>query len=277
MINGNKLIIATYNIQFSLNLRAIKTNISKMANMDVSLFCLQEVVPDNGRPSLAEILLKELGGEWRAICSLGSESSILGMGNCILWNTRILTLQKEQQELLPKYNNIKFHEKIFSWIAGGVSTSFERRAILGYFKFNDGRSIRVTNVHLDQNGGLKNRRKQLKYLVSILQKNKLEREIICGDFNSFDLLNKGKEAEMQKELLGKDFTDISRNIGWTADLNDVNFNKGGKLLEFLIKKMHIHIRKKIDYIWVKNLKCLECERLLLKGSDHKPLVAYLEV
>lgn len=277
MKGTEKLIVVTYNVQFSYHYEAIKNNILNMASMGVSLFCLQEVVHSQGKISIIDILLKKLGSDWKAICNLGAEKSILGMGNCILWNTKALELEGEQEEFLPKHSLLGIHEKIFSWIAGGITVPFQRRVIIGYFKLNNAKRVRITNVHLDQNGGLKNRERQLKYLMNILQKNKFYHEIICGDFNSFDLLKNGREMAMHKKVIDKDFIDISKDAGWTADLNDINLTKGSKFLEVLIKKLHIHIRRKLDYFWVKNVSCSKCEKLLLGGSDHKPLIAYLEI
>ncbi|MEX2007600.1 MAG: hypothetical protein WD992_02390 [Candidatus Levyibacteriota bacterium] len=276
MRNRNKLVVATYNLQFSLHLEEVKDNILSMVGMGVNLFCLQEVINKTGKVSVIELLLNELGSNWRAVCNLGTKKTILGMGNCIIWNTNVLTLKKEQKEFLPIYNRLGIHEKIFSWFAGGTTAPFQRRVIIGQFKLNEA-EIRITNLHLDQNGGLMNRRKQLLYLMNILRKNKFSKEIICGDFNSFDLLKKGKEAKMQKNILGNNFIDASRKSGWTADLNDIYFEKGSRFLTFLIKNMRVHVRRKLDYIWIKNIKCLRCDKLLLNGSDHNPIIVYLEV
>ncbi len=272
-----ELIIATYNIQFSINRERLIDNIINMTNKGVSLFCLQEVVWGPGKTFMVDMLLKELGGEWKAICNLGAEKSILGMGNCIIWNTKVLKLESEQKVFLPKYSTLAIHEKVFSWIVGGVMESFQRRVIIGCFELTNTKKVRVTNVHLDQNGGLKNRKRQLEYLMNNLQKNKFYHEIVCGDFNSFDLLESGKEMVMHKEVMGGEFRDISKDTGWTADLNNINLVKGRKVLEFLIKKLQVHIRKKLDYLWVKNISSSKCEKLSLDGSDHKPLVAYLEI
>lgn len=269
--------LVTYNIQFSHHPEEIKRNILKMVTMGVSIFCLQEVMQSSGQAFIVNVLLKKLGGDWRVIYNLGKEKSKLGMGNCILWNTKVLTLEHEQKEFLPRYKTLALHEKIFSWIAGGVTAPFQRRVIVGYFKFNNV-NIRITNLHLDQNGGLENRKKQLAYIINILLKgNTINQEVICGDFNSFDLLKREKEAAMQKVTLGQDFVDVSSDTGWTADLNNIDIDKGSTVFKFLIKKMHIHLKRKLDYIWVKNITSLKCEKLLLNGSDHKPLIVYLKI
>ncbi len=247
-----------------------------MVKMGTSVFCLQEVLYSPDKTFIVNVLLKELGLDWKAIYNLGREKSPLGMGNCIIWNAKIINLEKEQKEFLPRCKALAIHEKIFSWMAGGITVPFQRRVIVGYFKFNN-TVVRISSVHLDHNGDLENRKKQLSYLVNILGKNKsIDHEIICGDFNSFDLLKNGKEAIMQKEILGDCFIDVSKNSGWTADLNNIDI-RNGAVFKFLIKSSHLHIRRKLDYIWVKNIVNYSCTKLLLKGSDHNPLIAYLDI
>lgn len=222
-------------------------------------------------------MLNKLGSDWRAIYNLGKDESFLEMGNCIIWNNKVLDLEKEQKEFLPHSESLAIHEKIFSWIAGGITVPFQRRVIIGYFKYKN-ISIRVTSLHLDQNGGLINRKKQLSYLMGILNKNKsIRHEIICGDFNNFDLLKRGKEAIMQNETLGKYFVDISKDSGWTADLNKIDIKIGGVFFKLLIKNLHVHVRKKLDFIWTKNILSISCRKLYLKGSDHYPLIAHLDI
>lgn len=277
MKKTRKLIFVTYNIQFSQHPEKIKENILKMAKMGTSVFCLQEVVCNYDKNFIVNVLLKKLGRDWDAIYNLGKEKSELGMGNCIIWNNKVLSLERKQKEFLPNSRVLAIHEKFFSWIVGGVTTPFQRRIIIGYFKLNN-TFIRISNIHLDHNGGIKNRKKQLLYLINVLNKNKsVKHEIICGDFNSFDLLKNGREVIMQKEILGNQFIDISKNSGWTADLNNIDIKNGGTFFKFLIKSMHLHIRRKLDYIWVKNIVNYSCTKLLLKGSDHNPLIAYLDI
>ncbi|NCO88769.1 hypothetical protein AUK04_01415 [Candidatus Roizmanbacteria bacterium CG2_30_33_16] len=272
-----KLVIVTYNIQFSQHPKEVKKTILKMANMGTSIFCLQEVLYRPDKTFIVNVLLNKLGSDWRAIYNLGKDESFLEMGNCIIWNNKVLDLEKEQKEFLPHSESLAIHEKIFSWIAGGITVPFQRRVIIGYFKYKN-ISIRVTSLHLDQNGGLINRKKQLSYLMGILNKNKsIRHEIICGDFNNFDLLKRGKEAIMQNETLGKYFVDISKDSGWTADLNKIDIKIGGVFFKLLIKNLHVHVRKKLDFIWTKNILSISCRKLYLKGSDHYPLIAHLDI
>lgn len=270
---AQKLTIATYNVQFSLNPTQIRKDVLTMAQKGVSIFCLQEVVRYENQKFLLDILLEDLGPGWKAIYNLGREKKNLGMGNGILWNVQKIKLKNKQEIFLPKSRTYLPHEMIFSLIAGGIIVPFQRRTISGTFQIDE-KYIRITNLHLDHNGGLKNRGKQLKYLVNVIKKEtKVDCEIICGDFNSFDLLKRGEEYRQEKEIIGSDFHDISDNVAWTADLGNTKL-KCGMFLNFFIK--HIHIKRKLDFIWAKNMKRISCETLPVNTSDHRPLIAFLE-
>lgn len=269
--------LVSYNIQFSKHTEQIKENVIEMASLGAAIFCLQEVTQDREKDFIIDILLKELGDNWKAIYALGKEKSPLGMGNCIIWNTKVVKLTKERVILLPKHERLAIHERVFSQIAGGITVPFQRRVIIGLFTINNV-EFRLSNVHLDHSGGIQNRKKQLMYLMDVLRNGApVAHEIICGDFNNFDLLKNGYESKMHKEVIGKDFNDSSRDIDWTADLNNIDIKNGGVFFKSLIKGLNFHIRRKLDYVWVHNIKSLRCEKLPLEGSDHYPLFAELSV
>ncbi len=197
------------------------------------------------------------------------------MGNSIIWNSKVISLLKKEKLLLPKSKSLNLPEKIFSWFAGGITATFQRRSLIAEFSL-DKTKFRITNLHLDHNGGISNRNKQLTFLMDHLNNLKpTSHEIICGDFNSFDLLRNGKEKLMHDEVLGGDFIDASKDSGWTANLNDIEIHYGKAILRFILKKFHLDIRRKLDYIWIKNLDLIQCKKFQLKGSDHLPLVATL--
>ena len=245
-----------------------------MVKNGVSIVCLQEVICYKQENNIITTLLQKLGEDWKAICHLGKEQNVLGMGNCILWNTRVLNITKKQDVLLPYSKKLSLHEKAFSWLAGGTVIPFRRRAIIGYFMYKNQR-LRVTNVHLDHNGGKKNRCRQLNYLINILQQESNNTsDIICGDFNNFDLLGNNNELKEYIHIL-HDYEDTTTKIDWSADLYLIDTTAGNKFLQILIKNLHIHLRKKLDFIWVKNVTFSGSEKMLLPGSDHLPVVTSL--
>lgn len=239
----------------------------------VAIFCLQEVVHHPNQEFIVTSLLKRLGKDWSAQSHVDQGESWLGMGTCIIWNQKKLHLQKTEKILLPINQHIALHESIFFTLIAGESLVFPRRAIIGTFKFQN-TSIRVTNIHLDHIGGPKQRKKQLVHLRSKLGE-KTPYDIICGDFNTFDLLKSGRETEALQATLGAQYEDVSKNSGWTADLYNVNFDRAFALFKFFIRFFRIHVRRKLDYIWAKGLTKVSLEKLDLTGSDHLPLIATL--
>jgi endonuclease/exonuclease/phosphatase family metal-dependent hydrolase len=272
-----QLIVATYNIQSSLHPSQITKNILKMARKGVTVFCLQELVAYRDRPFIGDLLLKKLGKDWQAVYHLGQARSLLGMGNGIIWHTKTLTLKDHQKVLLPPSPPLAIHEKAFVWLAAGLTAPLRRRALIGRFRFN-GKLVRITNLHLDFNGGTVQRVKQLKYLKNLLaHDNKNAREIICGDFNCLDLLNIGAEHRIYHQVLGDQYQDASERVGWTGDLNKIDSSQGMKLFARLIKIFRLQVRRKIDYVWVKNVTVEECYKLAWSGSDHYPVLASLRI
>ena len=271
--------VATYNIEFSQQREVIISNIDTMAKDGIMVFCLQEVAR-RGENFIIDDLLKKLGNTWQAIYHLGNEGFPFGMGTCILWNGKVLHLKKSKEILLPKKTRIAFHEWLFAKIIGGKGIPFQRRSIAACFQFGN-YFIRISSIHLDHVGGVNHRQKQLNYFLSMLRDDSAldaTYEIICGDFNSFDLLCSGKERQALHENFGEEYQDISQHVNWTADLYAMDMNNALKGIRLFIRTFSIHIRRKLDYIWVKNLKVIECKKLELFGSDHFPVIAtvYIE-
>lgn len=268
--------IATYNLELSQHQDAIIDNLVAMVRDGVGILCLQEVVIYENENIIARLQAK-LGGDWEAFCHLGEKKDIAGMGNCILWNKKIISASSKHPVLLPYSQKFAIHEKVFTLLVGGLSKPLKRRSVFINFSLQ-GTEFCVANVHLDHNGGAKNRLKQLAYA-----KNQLDdiatsdKVILCGDFNCFDLLKTGYEYDSYEKLLRPDYVEATKNIDWTGDLYDVDTSKGlvafGKTIRFL----NIHVRRKIDYIWLKNIRLKECRKLDLSGSDHKPIVAEVVV
>ena len=277
MNKDNILKIATYNILFSINAQDIITNILTMANKGVMVFCLQEVINTKDKKFIIEEILNNLGKNWKARYHLGNEGSLLDFGTCILWNNQFLKLEKIEKIQLPKINHLAIHEFLFDKLAGHKGIPVQRRVISGLFMYQNNH-IAITNVHLDNVGGKRNRLKQLEYLLKILYKNnEVTHQIICGDFNSFDLLKTGVEKQELQRALGKDFKDASKNVSWTADIYNMDLPQKTSLLIPFIKITHLHIKRKLDYIWVKNLQVQDCNIIQLRGSDHHPMIATLKV
>lgn len=272
---SKSLKIATYNLQFSLDSRQIVHNIHLMAENEIVVFCLQEVLRLPNKTFILDLILKDLGANWKVVYHIGEEKSRLGIGTCILWNNKILQPQKTEKFLLPRKHTIAFHEWMFAKLTGGEITPYPRRAIVGYFHFSN-TTVRISNIHLDHTGGLKHRQKQLLYFLDKLKDaTGISHEIVCGDFNTFDLLKTGKEISILRKLFGSEFKNASKDVSWTADLNKMEITKEHSLFKAFIKVLNIHIRQKLDYIWVKDFHVINCWKVEVLGSDHFPVIAHI--
>lgn len=275
-----RLRIVTYNILFSRNATQIVQNLVKLARAGVDVFCLQEVTRYDDRPFIIDELLAQLnsnGETWAATGHLGEERTRLGMGTYLVWNTARLQLSSEAKFELPKREQLHFHEWLFAKVMGGAGVSYQRRSITGQFAFQ-GQEIRISSLHLDHIGGIPNRQNQLKFFLEQLATlPACPTDIIAGDFNSFDLLKTKQELKAITATLGPQFIDAAAQIPWTGDLYDVDLSTAWPITKFAIRVLHIHIQRKLDYLWVKGWSVKHCEKVLATGSDHSPLVAELEL
>ncbi|MFZ1721949.1 MAG: hypothetical protein WAU07_05595 [Microgenomates group bacterium] len=273
---NNTLTLATYNIQFSQHPEKILKTLKSLVDSGAAILCLQEVYVQPDRDIVKQIL-NTLGKSWDALCHLGKNGDVLSMGNCILWNKEKISLISHSFMNLPESKSLAFHEKIFSLLAGGIAIPFKRRIILANFIINNNKFC-IANVHLDHNGGTKNRLIQLAFIKNSLEKFSISnKEILCGDFNCFDLSKNGKEDASYKEILGQDYIEATKHIDWTGDLYDIDTTMGNILFGKLIRFLNIHVKRKIDYIWLKNIALSKCDKLNVSGSDHKPIVADLVI
>jgi len=277
MKNSVQLCVATYNIQFGINTEKIIKNIEKLATGGANIICIQEVIINLSQEMIVDAILKRLGKNWQASYHMGEENSKLSIGTAIFWNSDILRFKHDYKILLPKIKKFAFHENFYYWIIGVPAIPLQRRALSCYFIVNK-KLLRVTCVHVDNVGGPIHRIKQLTYLLSRLrQKDTPEYEIICGDFNTFDLLKTGYEKKLLQKKFGKEFVDASKNVSWTSDIYNIDYRHSIKLFPWIIKNFHIHIRRRLDYIWVRNMLVKECKKNPLSGSDHFPIIANLEL
>lgn len=277
MTNHKHLRVATYNIQFGVNKEKLISSIQKLANDGANIICLQEIINVSNEEFIVDVFLKRLGEKWQATTHVGKENSKLSIGTCILWNSDVLKLKYEKKILLPKLKKFDLHEKLFYKLIGVQGIPLQRKAVSCCFQFNN-KTLRVTSLHIDNVGGPIHRLKQISYLLAQLDTFEIsDYEIICGDFNTFDLLRTGYERRLLEKKFGKDFIDASKTVGWTCDIYNFDFKTSIPIFPWVIKTFNIHIRSRLDYIWVRNIKVLECKKITLHGSDHYPIVADLEI
>ena len=81
--------------------------------------------------------------------------------------------------------------------------------------------------------------------------------------------------QLTEILNSQGFTDSTIGIDWTADMSHFAFEGSYPFVEFLVKTMDLHLRRKLDYIWSKGFHTASAVRVDMEDSDHQPIVAKL--
>lgn len=246
--NGMNIKIATYNIHHGIQLEKIRENIKKLSKDGVHIFCLQEVREFSGKTSVLDVCLEALGTGWEHKKFI--EPNSYNFGLCFIWKKSVLKNKKIEKLTLPKIP--KFNIRI---IVKRIRKPIDRGALIGTFKINN-KLIRISNVHLDCAGQFIQRERQLRALMRHLKADAgLKKEIICGDFNTIgvEALSKKQEKKIL-DIFGSGFKNAHPKSTPT-----------------------FHLLQRLDYIFVKNIKIKKSAVLKMKGSDHFPIVAELEV
>jgi endonuclease/exonuclease/phosphatase family metal-dependent hydrolase len=248
----NKLTIVTYNIHHGSKPEAITKNLLYLAANGADVFCLQELRKEDGKNFLLDDFLKKLGPNWKAEYIVKPGSNDLGL--CTIWDGQKLQALTFEPLLLPKLKKLYFYELAWEKIRKEYPRPVQRAVLIGDFNLN-GQRLRITNVHLDWQGGSKQRMLQLSHFYShVKSKEKVEREIMCGDFNTIGFYRFHKRGLTKiKKIVGDEFTNKPPKKPTTTYLET------------------------LDHILVKNLTVLKTEVLKLKGSDHFPLLAEIQI
>jgi endonuclease/exonuclease/phosphatase family metal-dependent hydrolase len=262
--------VATYNLECSRNAEKLTDSIVFMANSGVTVFCLQEVSKPQNKEYIIDRFLERLGENWQACEHLGNDNNGTSMsGNAIIWDSRRLGLDKVHKVSLPKLQRLAPHEWLFDRIVGGAGQVSQRRAVSARFSFQD-RQLCVSSLHLDHVGGISQRKKQLRYFLDAGEN--CQASVICGDFNTLDLRKTGDEAKAIQGIMGRAYIDAAKSIPWTADIARMDM-PNSRLTKYILRKLNFHVARKLDYIWVKGLDIVACEKINVEGSDHLPVVA----
>lgn len=173
--------VVSYNVQNGLYSEEIVSNIRRIGSTRKTIFCLQEIRSATGRKFIADTLTDTLSGDgWKGEYFLGSGNLEVDLGLGILYQPDNSYLMETERILLPKITGFNLFEIL--WTPGGRPA--QRGALVTTFGLGD-KTIRVTNLHLDWQGGFSQRARQLSYIASYLKKMPIvDGEIVCGDFNT---------------------------------------------------------------------------------------------
>lgn len=252
---SSELAIATYNIQNSRNSLAIQENVYELCSQ-TDITCLQEFT---GQPQLVE---DKNHIEW--ISDFNDDR----YGLVTVWSEKLEHI-KSEQILLPQLNSsLPLWEKII-FLPEHELKKMRRGALISSFEW-EGCSLRVTNVHLDAPGGMQHRSRQLAPILEYLTNNPTDCEILCGDFNT------GSEKQLQS-FLGEEFKNVSSSTSYTSDLvASIETDLPVAVFKQAVKLFGLHLRQKLDHIFVKGFDLVDVRRIDKDGSDHYPLLATLK-
>jgi len=273
---GDTFKAGTYNILHSYNPSKIADNLKIMADEGVYIFALQEVVKERDKPFIGDEITRRLGKNWKMLESLREVIPGRDWGTAIIYNSTRLKLISSKNILPKKMEHLSPFQFLLSLlIMGGKGIVYPRSFISAKFKI-DNQVLCFSSVHPDFFANTDYRIKQLKYfLAEKIETGQEECEVICGDFNNIDLMNTKKEVTQIQRSLGEEYVDATQDIPWSVNIFNVSENHATSFFIWLKKIFPFKLRKKIDYIWTKNIEVLSSKSFNLSGSDHLPLVAYL--
>src|SRR4030042_2767142 len=259
--------IVTLNIQGGFKIDQLCQEIKeKIGSFD--LLCLQEVCESPKIKNHAKEIAESLGKNYTSKSFLPINFKVKNMGNAFVFNKKVLNLQDSLGLVLPSFRTN------LSWrLIGKIFPSCDRLCHIGFFKTKQGKTIKVSNFHLEFIGGATIRKKQVRFfLKNSLNLDEPDLEFVLGDFNTVDF-SKKPYPEL-KSLEKKGFIELSKKIVWTSSPSnpDPAWKRPYPLLK-IIKIFSPLLRIKTDYIFSKDkLKQTQCSVLNLSSTDHRAVI-----
>lgn len=266
--------LVSYNIQDGIYEDLIIQNIHTLVDDGADIFCLQETRTIKLKPDfIVDRLKAELGNEWQGECFLGIDNPRLEVGLTILWKSTNIHLLGLEKIFLPKSNYVGLYDSLIRYFF----IPAQRGAIVATFDIN-GIKLRIANLHLDFKQGVARRMSQVKYLAAKLGQKSVTHEIICGDFNtSVKNDSARKQKNWVEQILGNEYVEAFPMLKWTFDGASIDPAKFFSSAHKLLLRLGLRFYRRLDYVFVKNLKTTKSKLEKLQGSDHYPLVITFEV
>jgi endonuclease/exonuclease/phosphatase family metal-dependent hydrolase len=255
--------VATYNILHGTYPDLIIKNIEFLVCKGADVICLQEAEPEIY--DRINNLTKMHGLE------VISYHHSIGCSLITIYNPTVLTLQSSEHFLLPALSHPSWQQKLTNF-----ASEIIQRGVLFTSFVHDGKVVRVINTHLAWEGGPKHRISQLEFIKEYLNKQSTDCDILVGDFNTFTLTpTRTEEIKIENTL--PDWTNVSKDISWTCDTQYTSPRDGLTKYAKIGKLFGVKFSCKLDHIFTKNIKIVSKEMFDLPGSDHRPLLAELEI
>lgn len=241
--------IVSYNILLGRKPQEITKNLKDFAREGVQIFCLQEVWKEFRGVDISALLLKALGPGWQAECFLSSKPNNFDYGLCMLWQSSTLQSVSFEHLSLPLLPKLKIWEKFVHFSRGFPAVPSRRGTLIGVFNFA-GKQIRISTVHLDWQGGLKERVNQISFLKQYLASPpSFDYELLCGDFNTIGIFSRKEQSHQVETLLGPEFKDA-----------------------FTKPYITVTPGQRLDHLFAKGFSVKDAQVCKVPGSDHFPIM-----
>lgn len=259
--------VASYNLQNGNRPDVLGQSLRTMEADGVQVFCLQEL----WNHSIADSVQGNLGGDWRKeVYVQDSPGTDLGVG--ILWRGDELSMKEVKRITLPRLETQDWWGKRLS----RNTRTPQRGAIIADFVAG-GQEVRITNAHLDWQGGMRQRIRQLSALTEYLSTlPESPYEIICGDFNTVFLSGLRDAGRHQLEnVLGPQFQDALPQVKSTWNMESLDPVEKSTTILSKVRRLNMRIPQRMDYIFIKGFKVVDSKVERLDGSNHFPITATL--
>jgi endonuclease/exonuclease/phosphatase family metal-dependent hydrolase len=259
--------VATYNILHGHYSDLILNNIANLISEGVGVICLQEADPPFKR-LLEDFLKRPEYKNWQARYAHQGPVSNLA----ILWDSSALKPEKFHDILLPNLGRADLVQRLKRH-----TEVFQRGALVGNFSVGE-KAVRITSAHLGWEGGVRHRLNQLAFLKNYLDAHPADADVVAGDFNTWaPAMFRRRQGKKVQKVLGQAYTNALPKLKWSCDLSySVPQDGWGPVIK-ICRPLGIKLKSRLDYLFARNLKVVSAEMLDLPGSDHRPLMAKLEM
>lgn len=254
--------VATYNILHGHHSQLILESIKFLLDQGVDTLCIQEADPPFPEV-FDEFLHASNMKDWKVRYVHVDRGGNLATA----WNSSKLDLKEFEViplPVLPKPSNLqrlKGHNIIMQRV--GAAAGF----------LVEGKLVRITNVHLAWEGGVRHRLEQLRHLRDVLAKHPVEADVLGGDFNTVAPARLRRLQQKRVEaILGPEWTNALASLAWSWDTAYTAPQDKGKFVANIARPLGLKLRARLDYLFSRNLKVMSADMFDLPGSDHRPLV-----
>ncbi len=229
------------------------------------IICFQEVLLEK-----KDELLRLIPSHYRLA---GYSNSFIKFGKIY----GVATLYNKNKFQLVNSINNRIPHTLYDWFRF-FSNIFKLSVKREYFQttfliFSSKKKFSVFNIHLTAEASNEARINQLKNILK--HTNKIKNPIvIAGDFNYIPYRRK----KLELLLNSYKFKEATNKISFTffAKKNLFFYGFFLKLITKIISQF-ITLRYKLDYIFYRQMRLVECQRLDSKISDHYPIFAIFEI